>query len=31
MRHMRLKEAEDAHIAWDNYYKAQAAARTAKN
>lgn len=30
LRNMRLKEAEDAHIAWDNYYKAQAAAKAQK-
>lgn len=30
LRNMRLKEAEDAHIAWDNYYKAQAAAKGQK-
>lgn len=30
LRTMRLKEAENAHIAWDNYYKAQAAAKSVK-
>ena len=31
LRNQHLKETEEAHIAWDNYYKAQAATKEQKH